>query len=1217
LKRPLAGRAFFFLTLLLLLTRASAQGEVQYLNLVGRSVIDGYSLSLGSTDKAWLKSKKGLILGVSTEDVAPPFEFGLASPDYEGLVADYTALIGQLLDIEIKVRRYESHAQALNALRAGEIDIMPMTRTKDMADVAVVMSAPYSDDRQVLASREDPAMLRASSLSGLRIAVVGSYRRPEVFQSLFPQAEFQSYPSAQSAIGAVVFGKADAYLGESIRANYLINKNYRNDLQILQIPAIDTQHFSFLLRQRDVHLLELINSAIAAIPFYERLNILRRWGSGDDTLSSQFFFNHSLTQEERHWLDRHPSVKVITSRDDVPLSFVDSIGRFRGITADALNKVSLLTGLTFEPRYEDDLYVQLPAPKDSPNTLVAGLAKSQRRAEDLNFTHPYMIEPVVLANRIDGLSITALEQMAGKRLAILRDSPASDFVKEHFPQIHLIETSSVIEMLQQLYSGEVDAAAAPLHAMRYQINKSYSNSLQISGSIDRLWMQVSFAVPHQSPLLYSILNKALLSIPPRDMDELASRWQGNVSIESSYWTQHRQGIIKFLSTGLVALLVALLWVGYLIRQVRKRQQAERALREQMAFMSVVINGTPHPIYVRDRSGRMLICNSGYLDTVNLTSEQVIGTHFSDSALAPGSIQELQKVYLHVLKHNVSVMEDRTLTLTSGEVLTIYHWVLPYHDDNGVVMGIICGWIDIGERQHLLDQLNKAKEEAEMANRAKTTFLAIMSHEIRTPMNAVIGMLELMLQSHKIRSADQFTLEVAAGAARELQNLVGDILDIARIESGRLSLTPARMELRDIVESTIRMFEGGARQKGLQLKLIFSPAADCAVWGDALRIKQIISNLLSNAIKFSPNGEVSVQVSEMEDTTVEILSVLIKVKDGGIGISAEDQLKLFTPFSQASNNNQSSRNGSGLGLTISRSLCEMMGGTLTLASTLGRGTEVSFNLRLPVLSPEPALENELDVPKPLTKPLNILVIDDYPANRLLLTQQLEFLGHRVITAQDGIEGLNTWRKGTFDTVITDINMPLMQGGELARSIRQEEQAGGLNACRIFGFTANARPEERDNCLLAGMDDCLFKPVRLRDLSDRLGIAREQALAETSRKQKAGNMPGHHSDSIDMSSIRDLARNDQSAIDNLLNHLRMSNIEDLQRLSELDPLRDTNAIGELAHRVKGGAQIIRMQDLIKSCEEVERACKAQNSMRLEGAIAALEQAMRALEVALEPK
>lgn len=1198
-----------FTALLLLATMAAAQDTAQYLKLSGRSVVDGYKVALTESNKVWLKKRHTLVLGVSVENIAPPFEFGLATSDYEGLIADYATLISQLLNVEFKVRQYSTHDQALDALKSGEIDILPMTRTGDSADPNVILTAPYSDDRQVLVSREAPETMRASGLAGLRVAVVERYRNPELLQSAFPGAEFRVYPSAQSAIGAVAFGKVDAYLGEAIRANYLINKSYLNDLLVLPMPAIDRLHFSFLLRQSDGYLLKLVNSAMAAIPLSERLNILRRWSAGGEALSSQFIFSRSLTQKERYWLRAHPSVKVVLAKNDIPLSFVDSKGRYRGITADALNKISLLTGMKFEHIYRNNPYVQTPNLAENNAIFLAGLAKSKRRSDLLHFTHPYMIEPIVLVTRISEHSQSSLEQMSGEKVAALSDSSASDFIRECFPLIQILEASSVSEMLDLLRQGKIVAAIGPLHTMRYEIKKAYADDLQISGSIDRLWMQASFAISSSQPLLYSILNKALLSISPKEIDDLSSRWQGDFIVEDSYWAQHREDIIKFLGIGLAALLTTLVWAVYLMREMRKRRRVERALREQMEFMHVVINGTPHPIYVRDRHGRMLVCNSGYLDTVNLKPEQVIGTSLADSGLDAASIDQLQEVYHYALKQGTAVFKDRILSLTTGQTLTVYHWVLPYNDDNGEVAGVICGWLDIGERQQLLNQLNEAKEEAETANRAKTTFLAIMSHEIRTPMNAVIGILELMLKSKKIRSADLMSLEVAAGAARELQNLVGDILDIARIESGRLSLAPARMCMLDIAESTVRFFEGGARQKGVHLKLIFDPAADCVVWGDALRIKQIVSNLLSNAIKFSSEGEVLFEVRALGDTTETSLSIAVDIKDRGIGITTEDQLKLFSPFSQASNNNQDGRNGSGLGLAICKSLCDMMGGTLTLSSELNRGTHVSFSFRLPKLDSLPALKEEGHVLSPPSKALNILIVDDYPANRILLTQQLEFLGHCVVSAENGLEGLSAWRRRKFEAVITDMNMPLMQGEELARAIRKEEHERGLNRCIIFGFTANARPEERDRCLLAGMDDCLFKPLQLKELSARLGIVHQQITEPKENEEFSDH------DSIDITSLRELSRNDEVAIINLIEQLRKSNIEDLQLLTELAYTQDMRGISELAHRVKGGAQMIRRSDLVSCCEAVEKACQTQDAERLYDTVATLEQSMRSLKRSLE--
>ncbi|WP_029573935.1 sensor histidine kinase, partial [Pseudomonas syringae] len=188
-------------------------------------------------------------------------------------------------------------------------------------------------------------------------------------------------------------------------------------------------------------------------------------------------------------------------------------------------------------------------------------------------------------------------------------------------------------------------------------------------------------------------------------------------------------------------------------------------------------------------------------------------------------------------------------------LTIYHWILPFRDSLGEVQGIIGGWIDISERRQLIEDLQAAKEQADAASRAKSTFLATMSHEIRTPMNAVIGMLELALKRADHGELDRSAIEVAYSSANDLLDLIGDILDIARIESGRLSLNPERANLRRLVESVLRVFDGLAQQKDLELVLELDSRINADVLIDPLRFKQILSNLVSNAIKFTPMGRI--------------------------------------------------------------------------------------------------------------------------------------------------------------------------------------------------------------------------------------------------------------------------------------------------------------------------------------------------------------------------
>ena len=308
-------------------------------------------------------------------------------------------------------------------------------------------------------------------------------------------------------------------------------------------------------------------------------------------------------------------------------------------------------------------------------------------------------------------------------------------------------------------------------------------------------------------------------------------------------------------------------------------------------------------------------------------------------------QEYQADYQRVVAEGIPLILDRALHI-GGRRLTIYHWILPYRDSSGEVQGIIGGWIDISERRQLFDDLRAAKERADEANRAKSTFLATMSHEIRTPMNAVIGMLELTLKRIEHDHPDRPAIDVAYNSAKDLLELIGDILDIARIESGRLSLSPERVNPVEIVASVVRIFDGLAHQKNLSLLVEFHPANPLFdVLLDPMRFKQVLSNLVSNAIKFTERGQVRIVVNLHPTASSEQVLMLMQVQDSGIGISEQDRQQLFEPFAQAENSGQSVRGGAGLGLVISRSLCEAMGGSLQLSSQPGIGTQVQVSLHV--------------------------------------------------------------------------------------------------------------------------------------------------------------------------------------------------------------------------------------------------------------------------------
>ncbi|MHC8306611.1 transporter substrate-binding domain-containing protein [Pseudomonas sp. PB3P13] len=523
---------------------------------------------------------------------------------------------------------------------------------------------------------------------------------------------------------------------------------------------------------------------------------------------------------------------------------------------------------------------------------------------------------------------------------------------------------------------------------------------------------------------------------------------------------------------------------------------------------------------------------------------------------------------------------------------------------GLLLVLALSWIvwqrrQIRLRQQLLSQLQEAKDVADDANRAKTTFLATMSHEIRTPMSALLGMLELALKKADEGLVDRSAIEVASDAGQQLLGLIGDILDIARIESGRLTLAPERANLRSLTESVCRVFEGLARQKKLDWRVELDERSDQEVWVDPTRFKQVLSNLLSNAIKFTREGQVSLTL-QIEPGLPGHLQVRVWIEDTGIGISASDQQRLFSSFVQAGNNPYSARQGSGLGLVISRTLCEMMGGRLQLYSILGGGTRIGLSLDLPTLQALPASE-PTEKAAVATRPLTILVIDDYSANRLLLTRQLSYLGHSVMDAEDGQQGLEKWRKHEFDVLITDCNMPVLSGYELAAAIRDDERAQGLPPTLILGFTANAQPGEKTRCLEAGMDDCLFKPIRLADLSTWLAarFATVVPVEEAAPPE------------IDLSGLQRYAGTDRELITQLLADLAETNRRDRQDLLKAHAGGHSHELSTLAHRIKGGALMVRADHLVQCCEALEQACSDGDAALIDAAVDQLQQAMTRLD------
>ena len=451
------------------------------------------------------------------------------------------------------------------------------------------------------------------------------------------------------------------------------------------------------------------------------------------------------------------------------------------------------------------------------------------------------------------------------------------------------------------------------------------------------------------------------------------------------------------------------------------------------------------------------------------------------AIHPEDRAAVNKGFWESFRDKTSYAVDHRLLLPDGRVKWVHEECETSCDETGTSIIALGTVQDITERKRVESELALAKEAAEIANQAKSDFLASMSHEIRTPMSGVIGMAQL-LQMTEMTDEQKDYVDTIMVSADNLLQLISDILDLSKIESGKLELEYADFSLRTAIEDVVLMQKTRIHEKRLELEQELSTNLPDLIRGDQLRIKQILLNLLSNAVKFTQQGTIIIGATLVERKD-QPATIRVTVRDTGIGMTDKTMQKIFHPFQQADTSTTRNFGGTGLGLTICRQLAERMGGAIHVESSLGQGS--SFHFEFPYSKGAPAAQQEsvVELPSQVSHSLNVLIVEDDFTIQRFLELSLRKLGHQGAAVNNGREALERWREGAFDLILMDVQMPVMSGVECLQAMRREEAETGGHSL-IFALTADALKGTKERLLDTGFDGYLSKPLRLKQLAETL-------------------------------------------------------------------------------------------------------------------------------------
>lgn len=622
-------------------------------------------------------------------------------------------------------------------------------------------------------------------------------------------------------------------------------------------------------------------------------------------------------------------------------------------------------------------------------------------------------------------------------------------------------------------------------------------------------------------------------------------------------------------------------VSVVARDITEQKERLTTIQQSEEKYRNIISNMNLGLLEVDMNDRIIQTNQSFCEMTGYSSEELTGK-IASRIILKGEYAALMTEKHAARKRGISDAYEIKVKDKSGNALW---WLIsggPLYNDKREQTGSLGIHLDITDQKKLEAELNEAKEDAESSSRAKEVFLANMSHEIRTPMNGILGMARQLEKSY-LNKDQQLYITTIITAADHLMIILNDILDISKIEAGKLRIERTNLNIQDVADRTKNILKTKAEEKGLVFNVFIDKTIANCLSGDPTRLNQIFINLAGNSVKFTNKGSVTLE-SKLINETVTKQYIEFNIRDTGIGMSSEYVDRIFDKFSQEDKSIARKYGGTGLGMSICKQLVGLMGGELIIESHKNIGTSISFKLEFEklVMTSKIDKKNYKYHPRQIqekVKDKKILIAEDNEMNQLVVCTSLDFIGLQYDIVNDGTEAVDAMQKNDYDLILMDINMPIMDGIEATKKIRENH----IQKIPIIALTANAMEGASKTYLEAGMNDCLTKPFVEEELFE---ILEKWIGGQRPKKIVQANPVAIQTELYNLEKLEKISRGSKPFIDKMLRLFVTRIPEAIEEINRAYKIKDFETVHKVAHRIKPNLNDLNILEAKEQIIEIEK-------------------------------